>query len=278
MKIAFEKHNSENLEHPCPAHWFLFSGSRLFVILNKGSVDLPFLSRPDEMGVLVEEGLFLGLLSDNPCYAAVLPEDSIVPMGGEVRELRNLYGVLEGELFEMALRAFHFVQWNKTYRFCAACKGELQSEQSIRAKRCTQCGRFEFPRLSPAIIVLVERDGKALLGRSPRFAGEFYSVLAGFVEPGESLEDAVHREIMEEVGIEVKNIIYFGSQPWPFPDSLMIGFLAEYDSGEIKVDGEEIMDADWYGPQNLPTIPGKVSIARQLIDWFIEKHPITTSA
>ena len=127
-----------------------------------------------------------------------------------------------------------------------------------------------FPRISPAVIVLVERDGQVLLARSPRFTANFYSVLAGFVEPGETLEDTVHREIEEEVGIKIRNVRYFGSQPWPFPDSLMIGFTAEYESGEIRIDKAEISEAGWFYPENLPAIPGKISIARRLIDWFIE--------
>ena len=160
-------------------------------------------------------------------------------------------------------------------RFCTQCRGELSHRDDVRAKECRQCGRLEFPRLSPAIIVLIERGDTLLLARSPRFAGQFFSVLAGFVEPGESLEDAVHREVMEEVGIAVREVRYFGSQPWPFPDSLMIGFTAQYDSGEIQVDGEEIIEAGWYAVGQLPQIPGRISIARKLIDFFIARHPET---
>ena len=142
----------------------------------------------------------------------------------------------------------------------------------LNALRCPGCGLTAFPKISPAVIVLVEKEGKLLLARGRRFALPFYSVLAGFVEPGESLEDTVHREILEEVGIRVKNVRYFGSQPWPYPDSLMIGFTAEYAGGEIKEDPEEILDAAWFAPDDLPSIPGKVSIARKLIDWFVEKE------
>ena len=142
----------------------------------------------------------------------------------------------------------------------------------MRAKECEECGRFDFPRISPAIIVLIEKGDALLLARSTRFPGSFFSVLAGFVEPGESLEEAVHREVKEETGILVKDIEYFGSQPWPFPDSLMIGFTAQYASGEIRIDGEEIAEAGWYKSHSLPQIPGKLSIARQLIDWFVARH------
>ena len=129
-----------------------------------------------------------------------------------------------------------------------------------------------FPRISPAVIVLVERGKKVLLARASRFTEDIYSVIAGFVEPGETLEETVAREIKEETGIEVKNIRYFGSQPWPFPDSLMIAFTAKYAGGEIKIDGEEIVEAKWFAADQLPNIPGKISIARSLIDWFVAKH------
>ena len=118
----------------------------------------------------------------------------------------------------------------------------------------------------------MERGDQCLLARSPRFKGEFYSVLAGFAEPGETLEEAVAREVQEETGIEVRDIRYFGSQPWPFPDSLMIAFTARYAGGEIRVDGTEILDARWFTYDQLPNIPGRISIARALIDWFVEKH------
>jgi NAD+ diphosphatase len=151
---------------------------------------------------------------------------------------------------------------------------ETIRSRGMIAKECPCCELLIFPRISPAVIVLVERENRVLLARVKRFTSELYSVLAGFVEPGETLEEAVQREIEEEVGIRVKNIRYFGSQPWPFPDSLMIGFTAEYDSGEIEIDETEIVDAGWFDPEKLPTIPGKISIARELIDWFVEARSI----
>lgn len=141
--------------------------------------------------------------------------------------------------------------------------------KGMNAKECPGCRFLSFPRISPAVIVLVEKENRVLLARVKRFTTELYSVLAGFVEPGETLEETVRREVAEETGIKVKNIRYFGSQPWPFPDSLMIGFTADYESGEIKIDETEIADAGWYDPDRLPIIPGKISIARELIDWFV---------
>ena len=139
--------------------------------------------------------------------------------------------------------------------------------------RCPVDGNTAYPRLSPAVIVLIERDdGRALLGRSGRWDTPMYSTLAGFVEPGESLEETVHREIREEVGVEVTDIRYFSSQPWPFPNSLMLGFTAQWASGEIKVDGVEIADAQWFTHDELPMIPPKLSIARRLIDDWVDRQ------
>ncbi len=140
--------------------------------------------------------------------------------------------------------------------------------------RCPQCGLLAYPRITPAIIVLVRRGDEALLARGARFPLPFHSTLAGFAEIGESLgRDGSRREVREEVGIEVKNIRYFGSQPWPFPNSLMVGFFADWAGGEIRIDGKEILDASWYRADALPTIPPKISIARRLIDaWLDEVH------
>jgi NAD+ diphosphatase len=145
-----------------------------------------------------------------------------------------------------------------------------------RAKKCPQCGLTSYPRLAPAIIVRIERDGpdsrEILLAHNKRHPAGFYSVLAGFVEPGETLEECVRREIREEVGIEVKKINYFGSQPWPFPHSLMVAFTAEYANGDIILEEEELDDAAWFSPGDLPPVPPPISIARQLIDSFAQAH------
>jgi NAD+ diphosphatase len=141
-----------------------------------------------------------------------------------------------------------------------------------RAKQCTACSSRVYPRISPAVIVAITREDKLLLARASRFKTGMHSVIAGFVEPGETLEECVRREVSEEVGLEIKNIRYFSSQPWPFPDSLMIAFTAEYSSGEITVDNSEIVEANWYKADELPEIPGKASVARKLIDWFCENH------
>ena len=254
------------------AWWFIYSGYRLLVEISGDAATVPVTKEPEKLGIHIARHIYLGSFRGRPCYAASGDIYGKASTALTFQELRSLFARLEVGFFEVALTAVHLIEWDKTYQFCSRCRGELQPRKDVRAKECKECGRLEFPRLSPAIIVLIEKEDSLLLARSSRFAGEFFSVLAGFVEPGESLEAAVHREVMEEIGITVKDITYFGSQPWPFPDSLMIGFTAQYESGEIRIDGEEIIEAGWYRAGDLPRIPGKLSIARRLIDWFVEKH------
>jgi len=164
------------------------------------------------------------------------------------------------------------VDWDRTHQFCGRCGAPMEAKATERAKLCPRCGLHHFPRLAPAVIVLVERGHALLLARSRHFTQGMYSVIAGFVEPGETLEEAVVREVREETGISIRDIKYFGSQPWPFPHSLMIGFTAAYESGEIVLEDSEIEDAGWFTRDNLPPLPGKISIARRLIDGFLEKQ------
>ena len=218
------------------------------------------------------EEIYLGTLEGKHCYAAAVSDSVTPPADMAFLDLRQLYGRLDQELIHLSFRAIHLLDWSQKTRFCKRCGMKLNIKDSERAKECPGCGHHSFPRISPAVIVLVERDNTCLLARSPRFQDGFYSVLAGFAEPGETLEETVNREVWEETGIEVQDIRYFGSQPWPFPDSLMIGFTARYAGGEIRVDGTEILVADWFPYDQLPKIPGRISIARSLIDWFVDKH------
>ncbi|HEX3769802.1 MAG TPA: NAD(+) diphosphatase [Polyangiaceae bacterium] len=209
----------------------------------------------------------LGELPDGtPAVAAAVTS---VPDGFSPSNLRTLYGSLGDACFLMAGRAAQVVEWADTHRFCGRCATPMQRVPTERCMRCPKCGLLGYPRIAPAVIVLVRRGDEALLARGARFPGIFYSTLAGFVEIGESLEDTIAREIREEVGIEVKGIRYFGSQPWPFPHSLMVGYFAEWAGGELHPDGSEILDARWYRATDLPPIPPPVSIARRLIDAWV---------
>jgi len=255
-----------------PAWWFAFMGDRLLVHVESSGVKVPYLRHFDELGLTVLRQQYLGRLDRHHCYSVEVPEGTVSPTGMAFEGLRQVYGRLDENLFWIAARGVQIVDWDRTHQFCGRCGVPLEAKATERAKRCPRCGMHHFPRLAPAIIVLVERGRALLLARSRHFTKGMYSVIAGFVEPGETLEEAVVREVREEIGISIKEIKYFGSQPWPFPHSLMIGFTATYEDGEIVLDDSEIEDARWFTRDNLPPLPGKISIARRLIDGFLEKQ------
>ena len=211
---------------------------------------------------------YLGELDGYPCWCLHADEEDVRLAGMTFVGLRATLGRLEEELFLLAGRAFQIVNWHGLTRYCGRCGNETEQRRQERAKSCPACGAVFYPRLSPAVIVAVVKDETILLAHNKNFRSGFYSVLAGFVEPGESFEDCVKREIREEVGIEVKNISYFGSQPWPFPDSLMVGFTAEYAGGDIRVDDVEISHAAWFRFDSLPPDrPVTATIAGRLIEY-----------
>lgn len=250
------------------AWWFAFSGDSLLVVQEAEAATVPCSASLEELGFAPVRQQYLGTLAGRGCYSAELPADAAVPEGMAFLGLRGLYGRLEEAVYALAGRAFQITEWDRTHQFCGHCGTSTVQVCGERAKRCPDCGLSSYPRVTPAIIVLVSRGSEMLLARANNFPNAFYSTIAGFVEAGESLEEAVAREIKEEVGVDVRDIRYFGSQPWPFPHSLMIGFTATYAGGEIHVDGVEIADAAWFDKDHLPQSPSKLSIARKLIDAF----------
>lgn len=182
--------------------------------------------------------------------------------------LRALFDLLSPEEYAVAAEAIPIVEWRRTSRYCGVCAETMQRDMGERCMVCPACKNRIYPRLNPAVITCITRDNgeEVLLARKKQSFPAFYSVIAGFVEAGESLEHAIAREVREEVGIEVGNLRYFGSQGWPFPNSLMVGFLSEWVSGDIHVDGVEIEDAGWFRRDSLPPLPGRISIARRMID------------
>jgi NAD+ diphosphatase len=219
-----------------------------------------------------KDPLFLGMLATTACWALDVPADGPDPSDGAFMDLRALYGRLPNVQWNVAGRAVQLVDWARSHRFCGRCGTETVQSPGERAKKCPQCGLLAFPRLAPAIITLVSSGDEVLLARGRLFPVPMYSCIAGFVEPGESLEQAVHREVREEVGVLIKNVRYVGSQPWPFPHSLMLGFYADWAEGDIVIDETEIVDAQWYTTDNLPMIPPGISIARTLIDGWLAEH------
>lgn len=259
--------------------WLLvFRGYRLLVQVVDGQVNLPSDRQLGSLGLTLLRRQYLGQFDGVGCYSAEVDEEVEAPEGWTFSSLRGLFGKMPEALFWLAGAALEIVEWDRTSQYCGRCGQKTAPKVDERAKQCANCGLVDYPRISPAIIVLVERDDSLLLARANRHPIGFYSVLAGFVEPGESLEEAVVREIREEVGIEVQDIQYFGSQPWPFPHSLMIAFTCRYKSGEIALDKAEMADAGWYKPGDLPQIPPKISIARQLIEWFLAKHGVPSDS
>jgi NAD+ diphosphatase len=252
--------------------WFVFYEGRLLIKTGDTGQLIPRNRDLANFDIVPIHKQYLGSLDGLPCYAAELLHGRNLPDGFEFEGLRRLFGRLEEELVWVAGRANQLVDWNQSHQFCGRCGHATEDKQNERAKICPNCSLINYPRVSPAIIVAVIKDNQILLGSNRRFKNGFYSVLAGFAEPGESLEECVAREVYEEVGIAVENIRYFGSQPWPFPNSLMVGFTADYGGGRINVDNSEIIKAAWYSARNLPPIPPKISIARQLIDWFAENY------
>jgi NAD+ diphosphatase len=229
-----------------------------------------------ELGDVVRLGiggtrLYLGRLEDRDCVAIRVAADTPEPAGWQWCGLRSLFLRLPDPLVALAGRSFQIAEWDRSHRFCGRCGTPTHDKPEERAKLCPACGYVAYPRVSPAMMVLVTRDRELLLARSRRFPHAVYSALAGFVEAGESIEDCIHREVREEVGVEVAGLQYVASQPWPFPHSLMIAYTAEYAGGEVRPCDDEIVDARWFALDALPQLPSPVSIARYLIDTTIAR-------
>lgn len=276
---------------PHPAYWFIFRGDRMLVRRegdhhSDGHGDdlaIPQAHKLEELGVDVRpvRQQYLGYLRQDDgshidCYTVEIEHDAPENAHWTAQGLRELYGHLGLDAFSLASRAIQIVHWDRTHQYCGQCGAPTETLAHERAKRCTSCGFTAYPRLSPAIIIAVTRElegeTRLLLARNNRFPTGRYSIIAGFVEPGESLEECCAREVMEEVGLRIQNITYFGSQSWPFPNSLMLGFTAEYAGGEFVLEEAEIAEAGWFSAHNLPQVPPPLSISRQLIDWFVETY------
>jgi NAD+ diphosphatase len=256
---------------------FAFRGREILVTHD---LRLPSVDQIDAHGFEAVRTQYLGRLDGRHCFSAELPHDA--DETGESEGLRYanlhmLYATLDDLTHALAGRAVQIVEWDRTHQYCGACAEPTVLSTQDRSRSCPRCKIPMYPRLAPAMIVAVEKGNQILLARSPHFPPGIVSVLAGFVEPGESAEDAVIREVHEETAIVVEDVQYYASQPWPFPNSLMLGFRAKYASGEIEVDGEEIEQAGWYAADAMPTMfPGRVSIAQWLIQDFLERNGQST--
>jgi len=248
--------------------WFIFR-QRELLLSAEGS---PWRGQPpfDSLGAQ-----FIGEHAGQPCYSAVVADDWPAPHGASFVHLKKLIDQLPVALAELAGRALEIIEWDVAHRFCGACGAPTAQKGQAIVRVCQNdaCRREHYPRVSPVIIVAVERGEEILLGRSPHFPPGMYSTLAGFVDAGESVEAAVHREIREESGLAVRNLRYFASQPWPFPHSLMLGFHADYAGGDLCIARDELEDAAFFHIDRLPAVlPGPGTIAHWLIRDFCSRH------
>ena len=253
------------------AHWFVFNRQRLLVV---GDRRQPRLPQPGEIP-LQSEGpalRFVGMLDGKPCWALEAAAEDLGDIGQAYswEPVRALFNRLDDAPLAVGARGLQMLEFDRTHRFCGVCAAATEVHEGGRSRRCPACGETCYPRVAPAMMVLIKRDTASgrelLLARSPRFPSGMYSALAGFVEISESIEECVRREAFEEVGVRITNLQYFDSQAWPFPHSLMIAFVADWASGEIKPEAGEIEDARWFPMQALPQLPHRLSIARRLID------------
>lgn len=255
------------------AWWFIVAKGQI-VLQPQGNFipygnldDLPF---PDS---LIRNKIKIGEYQASPCYLVELSEQLDVGLG-EYSSLRFLLGRVEDGLFDMAGRAFQISLFYQTHKYCGQCGKEMHVIDWEIAMKCYHCQHRCYPRVSPCIIVGIRKGKKILLAlhqRHKKNNAPVYTVLAGFTEPGETLENCVRREVYEESGIKVKNIQYVTSQPWPFPHSLMMGYIAEYESGDINIDPRELCSAAWYEVDNLPVLPNPGTLARKLIDQLVRQ-------
>ncbi len=243
-----------------------------YINLGESPVVLPWRSY-QQAGFQAARVHAIGTLEGQAHFAVALPDDflpSEVANPWRLGGLRSWFGVLDDLSLSLAMRAVQVLEWDRTHRFCGACGTATTIAPGERAKRCPACQLTVYPRISPAMMVLVCKGRELLLARGVNFPPGRFSALAGFLEAGESIEQAVIREVREEVGVEVDRLEYFASQSWPFPNSLMIAFRAQWVSGELRPDLNEIAEAHWYLPENLPQLPPRLSIARALIDSAIQ--------
>lgn len=252
--------------------WLLFHNQRVILLDQQGDLQIPrdrihhfFSAEP-----LPEH--YLGRLNGVHCLAVEVPETAILPDEYQGYDLRQLLGIFDESWFMLASRAAQVLTWYRNHQYCSRCGSATEMHDSDRARICHACQYIQYPRITPCVIMLVENDDRILLAHSVKFKTPMFSCLAGFMEAGETAEQAVCREVYEETGLRIHNLRYHGSQSWPFPHSLMLGFSAEYLAGEIRLEYEELTEADWFSANNLPLIPPPGSIARSLIDAWLDKR------
>lgn len=258
-----------------PAFWFVFQNEEILLQTTFNISRIPKLLDINSFNFAIQQQLYLGVYENIPCFTAQVEQTSTTSLPPDIafQQIRQSHATLNDEdLFHIVTRARQVLHWDKNTQYCGCCGSRTQLSNKERAKECPACKILFFPQISPVMLVLIWREDEILLARSSYFLPGIYSILAGFVEPGETLERTIMREAEEEVGIKIKNLSYFGSQPWPFPSNLMLGFMAEYDSGDIRIDPQELEDAQWFSIHDLPTLPKPISLSRRMIDAYLESR------
>jgi NAD+ diphosphatase len=248
-----------------PAYWFPFWNRKLLVrrqdngvvVIEGTEADIAFLN-PASM-------LYLGAFNGKPYIAFEVTGEPATPDGWEEVDLRSLFGLLAEPAYRLAGYANHLINWQNHHHYCPNCAHPTEPIPASWGQVCPNCGFISYPTVTPAVLVLVHDGDKVLLVHKKEWGPNRRSIIAGFVEPGETLEECVRREVYEEVGLQIDNIAYKGSQPWPYPDQLMAGFTARYAGGDIRLDLQELDAAEWYRYDNLPELPGTLSLSYQII-------------
>lgn len=253
-----------------PAIWCAFRGGQVLVRTVQDTFSLPAASAA-ELGVDLAASQYLGTFDGQHCFAAYIPEQQPLPPETRLVSMRALILEAEEWIAAVAGTAFQIIEWDRSHRYCGICGAPTTLHAADRARECKPCRAVYYPRISPVVMALVTRGRQLLLTRKPGYAAGRYTVVAGFVEAGESLEHALAREVLEETGVETSNPLYFGSQPWPFPNSLVMAFTLEYAGGEARAADAELEDVRWFDVDELPELPEKVHISRQLIDAAIAR-------
>ena len=253
--------------------YFVINSQQILTFKNENFVRPISADELNWSGLEINKKHFLGYLNDNACFAVSTQGDCLLE-DTAFNDLRSLLGRIPDDLFSVISRAIQIQNWYETHKFCGKCGAKLLEDEKERAMICNSCDAPPaYPRISPCVITLIHRDDEILLAHNVNFPENFYSTLAGFIEPGESVEAALEREVREEVGIEVKNIKYFESQSWPFPSQLMLGYFAEYSKGNLTPDLVEIDKADWFNINQLPNVPpGSISISGKLIEYYVKNY------
>lgn len=250
--------------------WFIFIDNNLLLVNDMNSFTVPTFDKTREFQHNLKRVYNIGRINDISCYCGELSSNVTIPDYFETLPLKEVAKKLNAEIFSLCGKASQIIHWDQTHQFCGKCGSKTINVENEFAKKCPSCGFISYPRISPAIIVGIKKGNKMLLAHNKNFPNNVHSTIAGFLDPNETLDQCIKREVFEEVGIKIKNIEYFNSQPWPYPNSIMIGFTAEYESGEISVDGEEIVHADWYDKDTLPNLPDETTIARQIINKLLK--------